>query len=105
MRHPIAGSLEGTENDWLLKLLVAFNTGDITAYTENMNQNAAKFIKDEQSKEALDEKIAIMAIINYLFGLDASERKVQLSTLGNIINQTSGKVWKQVKTYSRLNYY
>ncbi|KAJ2655298.1 26S proteasome regulatory subunit [Coemansia sp. RSA 1200] len=66
LSHPILDSLKGTEHEWMMDLLLAFNSGDIAKYeTMAASLNSQPLLKQQQSM--LQQKIRLMALIESMF--------------------------------------
>ncbi|KAJ2512888.1 26S proteasome regulatory subunit [Coemansia sp. RSA 2049] len=66
LSHPILDSLKGTEHEWMVELLFAFNSGDIAKYeTMAASLNSQPLLKQQQSM--LQQKIRLMALIESMF--------------------------------------
>jgi len=84
LEHPIIDALRGSKFIWLGEALSIFNRGNIPewkefqeTYKDTLN-NIQELVSNHQ---ILEQKIAIMSIINLFFGLDSKERRLPLSTL------------------------
>ncbi|KAJ1801590.1 26S proteasome regulatory subunit [Coemansia sp. RSA 2399] len=66
LSHPILDALKGTEHEWMVALLLAFNSGDIAKY-ESMagSLNSQPLLKQQES--TLQQKIRLMALIESMF--------------------------------------
>ena len=68
--HDIIQALRGTDSEWLLLLLEAFNRGDLAKFEEVSKKNAAK-IKEQPvlviQEEFLQQKIRILALMELAF--------------------------------------
>lgn len=77
--HPILGSLE-TEDDWLVKLLFAFNRGDLHAYdalSGNISQNGLL----AEHKDGLRQKIYLSALTEAVFRRPPHDRAMSFATI------------------------
>lgn len=77
--HPILDSLE-SEDDWLVKLLFAFNRGDLHAYdalSGNISQNGLL----AEHKDGLRQKIYLSALTEAIFRRPPHDRAVSFSTI------------------------
>lgn len=77
--HPILQSLE-KEDEWLVKLLFAFNRGDLHAYdalSGNITQNGLL----NEHKEGLRQKIYLSALTEAVFRRPPHDRAMSFSTI------------------------
>lgn len=77
--HPILGSLE-SEDDWLVKLLFAFNRGDLHAYdalSGNISQNGLL----AEHKDGLRQKIYLSALTEAVFRRPPHDRAMSFATI------------------------
>lgn len=73
LAQPVIRSLEGSELSWLLKVLVAFNRGDIDEYEMLQQQHETEMSSFKQltdNKEILRQKIAMVALIELVWNRD-----------------------------------
>jgi 26S proteasome regulatory subunit N9 len=89
LAHPIVESLNGTEAEWLVKLLFAFNKGRIEEYTR-VNQTYQQQIENlpvlKQRRSFLEEKMRLMAILELVFSRPADNRNIPFVD----VSQTTG---------------
>ncbi|XP_061392288.1 26S proteasome non-ATPase regulatory subunit 13 [Musca vetustissima] len=75
LAHPILTALKGTENEWLVELLNAFNTGDIKKFNE-MKPTWSK-IPDLLAHEIkLRQKISLLCLMEMTFKRSATQRSI-----------------------------
>lgn len=68
LAHPILESLKGTSNEWLMKLLLAFNAGDINTFERMAPQWHTQ--PDLLAKEIeLREKIRLLCLMEVSLGV------------------------------------
>ncbi|XP_017040064.1 26S proteasome non-ATPase regulatory subunit 13 [Drosophila ficusphila] len=80
LAHPILESLKGTENEWLMELLKAFNTGDINKFNE-MKKIWSK-IPDLAAQEVkLRQKISLLCLMEMTFKRSAIERAISFTDI------------------------
>ncbi|KAH8278995.1 hypothetical protein KR018_012144 [Drosophila ironensis] len=80
LAHPILESLKGTENEWLMELLKAFNTGDINKFNE-MKKIWSK-IPDLAAQEVkLRQKISLLCLMEMTFKRSAIERAIPFTDI------------------------
>lgn len=76
LAHPILESLKGTSNEWLMKLLFAFNAGDIATFESMKAQWGAQ--PDLLAKETeLREKIRLLCLMEMTFKRKAFDRQLK----------------------------
>ncbi|KAK9247218.1 hypothetical protein V1506DRAFT_470840 [Lipomyces tetrasporus] len=78
--HPILDSLVGTEFEWLRSLLFVLNAGSIAKFNELDPQIATLPIL-KSSKEFLQAKICLMALIEAVFQRPASDRTLPFQSI------------------------
>ncbi|KAH8381859.1 hypothetical protein KR009_000662 [Drosophila setifemur] len=80
LAHPILESLKGTENEWLVELLKAFNTGDINKFND-MKKIWSK-IPDLAAQEVkLRQKISLLCLMEMTFKRSAIERAISFTDI------------------------
>ncbi|XP_030370322.1 26S proteasome non-ATPase regulatory subunit 13 [Scaptodrosophila lebanonensis] len=80
LAHPILGSLQGTDNEWLVQLLKAFNTGDINKFND-MKKIWSK-IPDLAAQEVkLRQKISLLCLMEMTFKRSAIERAISFADI------------------------
>ncbi|XP_034486848.1 26S proteasome non-ATPase regulatory subunit 13 [Drosophila innubila] len=82
LAHPILESLQNTENEWLVELLKAFNTGDINKFND-MKKIWSK-IPDLAAQEVkLRQKISLLCLMEMTFKRSAIERAISFVDIAN----------------------
>ncbi|ALC47806.1 Rpn9 [Drosophila busckii] len=82
LAHPILESLRNTENEWLVELLKAFNTGDINKFND-MKKIWSK-IPDLAAQEVkLRQKISLLCLMEMTFKRSAIERAISFADIAN----------------------
>lgn len=80
LTHPIIDSLKGTENEWLIALLHAFNNGDINKF-EQMKPQWSQ-IPDLLAQELkLRKKVALLCLMEMTFVRSADKRSIPFSDI------------------------
>lgn len=80
LAHPILDSLKGTENEWLVELLKAFNFGDIKKF--NAMKPIWGKIPDLLAQEvALRRKISLLCLMEMTFKRSAKNRSIPFSEI------------------------
>ncbi|KAH8281153.1 hypothetical protein KR054_012507 [Drosophila jambulina] len=80
LAHPILESLKGTENEWLVELLKAFNTGDINKF--NDMKKIWSGIPDLAAQEVkLRQKISLLCLMEMTFKRSAIERAISFTDI------------------------
>lgn len=80
LTHPILESLKGTENEWLIELLQAFNKGDINKF-EQMKPQWSK-IPDLLAQETkLRKKVALLGLMEMTFVRPADKRSISFEEI------------------------
>ncbi|XP_017031753.1 26S proteasome non-ATPase regulatory subunit 13 [Drosophila kikkawai] len=82
LAHPILESLKGTENEWLVELLKAFNTGDINKF--NDMKKIWSGIPDLAAQEVkLRQKISLLCLMEMTFKRSAIERAISFTDIAH----------------------
>mmetsp|Transcript_17394 Transcript_17394/g.67587 ORF Transcript_17394/g.67587 Transcript_17394/m.67587 type:complete len:384 (+) Transcript_17394:135-1286(+) len=95
LSHPILAVLAGTDDEWIVALLRAFNNGDIAKYGELQNTYAKQMSAQPtlvKNKVVMEEKIAILALMELVFGLPAGDRVVSFDTIAAATQLAADKV-------------
>jgi len=80
LAHPVLQSLNGTENEWLVKILMAFNSGDLATF-EAMSPKW-KSQPDLLAKEVqLREKIRLLCLMEMAFKRNAFDRQLKFKDI------------------------
>lgn len=80
LTHPIIDSLKGTENEWLIALLHAFNNGDINKF-EQMKPQWGQ-IPDLLAQEVkLRKKVALLCLMEMTFVRSADKRSIPFADI------------------------
>ncbi|KAF9007150.1 hypothetical protein BDQ17DRAFT_261781 [Cyathus striatus] len=80
LMHPILGTLDGTDHEWIKKLLFTFNEGSIGKF----EALAPIFPKEpilQENYAFLRQKICLMALIESVFKRPAGERTMSFQTI------------------------
>ncbi|CRK87907.1 CLUMA_CG001694, isoform A [Clunio marinus] len=82
LAHPIIDSLRGTENEWLIELLHAFNSGDIAKFEEM--KPIWSSINDLKVQEVkLRQKISLLCLMEMTFKRAANNRTITFTEIAN----------------------
>ncbi|XP_060647223.1 26S proteasome non-ATPase regulatory subunit 13 [Drosophila nasuta] len=82
LAHPILESLQNTENEWLVELLKAFNTGDINKFND-MKKIWSK-IPDLAAQEVkLRQKISLLCLMEMTFKRSVIERAISFADIAS----------------------
>merc|ERR1712018_899121 len=84
LAHPILTSLNGTPNEWLIKLLLAFNSGDLETY-EKLRSEWTTQPDLNGNQEILYEKLCLLVLMEMTFRRDANDRQI---TFNDVAKQT-----------------
>jgi len=80
LAHPVLESLRGTDSEWLIELLKAFNSGDIDKFNE-MKPSWSK-IPDLLAHEIkLRQKISLLCLMEMTFKRSATERSISFEDI------------------------
>jgi len=76
LQHPIIESLNGTEFEWLPKLLLSFNRGDLNEF-KILSKDLSKFSKEIKNEYTfLISKLKLMSLLELVFNTTVSSRKI-----------------------------
>lgn len=89
--HPILSSLDGTQYEWIKKLLFTFNAGDIGKY-EALEPLFPKEPILQQNAPFLRQKISLMALIESVFRRNADSRTISFQTIAEETRYGLGEV-------------
>lgn len=95
LSHPILAVLAGTPDEWIVALLRAFNNGDIAKYNELQNTYAKQMSAQAtlvKNKVVMEEKIAILALMELVFALPPGDRVVSFATIAAATKLAEDKV-------------
>uniref|UniRef100_A0A1L8DT85 26S proteasome non-ATPase regulatory subunit 13 n=2 Tax=Nyssomyia neivai TaxID=330878 RepID=A0A1L8DT85_9DIPT len=80
LAHPILQSLTHTENDWLIDLLKAFNSGDINKF-EGMKPKWSKIADLAAQEVKLRQKISLLCLMEMTFKRPANQRTISFGEI------------------------
>lgn len=80
LTHPILESLIGTENEWLIELLQAFNRGDINKF-EEMKPKWGQIPDLLVQEERLRKKISLLCLMEMTFVRPAEKRSLKFEEI------------------------
>jgi len=89
LQHPVLSSLQGSQREWLSKVLFAFNSGDIQKFESLVNQHKVDIESIEalnSSLEFLRRKIRILALMELVFNRTAEERTIDFAVIAQAAN-------------------
>ncbi|XP_062509700.1 26S proteasome non-ATPase regulatory subunit 13-like [Corticium candelabrum] len=80
LAHPVLESLKGTENDWLVSLLYAFNSGDIGQFEllKSHWQKQEDLVKNETK---LFQKIQLLSVMELTFKRPSTNRSIPFEVI------------------------
>jgi 26S proteasome regulatory subunit N9 len=82
LAHPILDSLRNTDKQWLVDLLLAFNTGDLMRMKGlEGSWKLQPDLRDNESK--LNQKIRLLSLMNLTFTHPANERTISFPTIAH----------------------
>jgi 26S proteasome regulatory subunit N9 len=89
--HPVVNSLINSSADWLYKLLVSFNKGDIKSYVYvTKNNNLPNSLSS--NAQFLNEKMQLMSLMELVFTRLAGERTITFTEVGRAIESNDVEV-------------
>lgn len=80
LAHPILDSLTGTENEWLVELLRAFNSGDINKF-EQMKPKWSTIADLAAQEVKLRQKISLLCLMEMTFKRPANKRTIMFEEI------------------------
>jgi 26S proteasome regulatory subunit N9 len=95
LAHPAVASLERTENEWLAKLLYAFNRGDLSEY-ERLVSSYKRQMESQPAlmthAAALKQKIQLMSLVEMVFRRFPGQRQVSFADIAAQTNEAPERV-------------
>lgn len=82
LAHPIIESLRGTENEWLIELLHAFNSGNLAKF-EEMKPRWIVFNDLKEHEVKLRQKISLLCLMEMTFKRAANNRIITFAEISN----------------------
>lgn len=82
LAHPIIESLRGTDNEWLINLLHAFNSGDIGKF-EQMKPTWSSINDLKVQEVKLRQKISLLCLMEMTFKRSANNRTISFAEIAN----------------------
>jgi len=97
LAHPVLQTLKGTENEWLIDLLFAFNSGDVQKFRSVKNKWSTQ--ADLAANEnLLFEKVCLLCLMEMTFRREATQRQINFKEISEAttlpINQVELLVMK-----------
>jgi len=93
LQHPVLEALRGTSQQWVARLVAAFNSGDIRAFREVMAAEAKQeALKPQETQQFLQTKIRIMAFIELVFRKEVNNRTLTFSEIASACDLPHDKV-------------
>jgi len=89
MEHPILEKLVGSQYEWLREVLLAFNSGNISAWTGIQSKYAEELNRHDilkANKSKLDQKIAILSVIELVFHKQSHDRRLTFNELSKVVH-------------------
>jgi 26S proteasome regulatory subunit N9 len=96
LMHPVVESLQNSQAEWLLKLLYAFNKGDIAQYRQLMQQYHGQIESRkifQNKRQFLEDKIQLMSLMDLVFSKAAGNRVIPFTEVSTV----TGKPLDQVE--------
>lgn len=84
LQHPIVRVLNGTQYEWLMEMLSAFNNGDMHAYDHLCSKHASALNAQPAlvaHERELRQKITILCLTELVSNLPAEERTIPMATI------------------------
>jgi len=91
LAHPILDDLKGTQEEWIVKVLLAFNSGDVRKFSAMKSEWAsqADLVKYE---ETLYVKICLLALMEMTFQRSATDRSLSFKDIATQTGLEEDKV-------------
>jgi 26S proteasome regulatory subunit N9 len=80
LSHPVLESLKGTENEWLVELLQAFNSGDIAKF-DQMKPKWSQIADFAAQEVKLRQKISLLCLMEMTFKRAANNRTISFEEI------------------------
>ncbi|KAJ9057697.1 26S proteasome regulatory subunit [Entomophthora muscae] len=80
LMHPVSESLKDSEHDWLYKLLLVFNRGEIGKF-DSLVPHFSKQPLLETHMESLKKKLILMALVEYIFNQKTDSRVLSFQSI------------------------
>lgn len=91
LAHPILDDLKGTDKEWIVRVLLAFNSGDVRKFGAMKNEWSNQ--KDlVQYEEALYVKICLLALMEMTFQRSATDRSLSFKDIATQTGLEEDKV-------------
>merc|ERR1711860_156245 len=91
LAHPVLNALNGTPNEWLVNLLMAFNSGDVETY-EKLRGSWTKQPDLNSNQEILYEKLCLLVLMEMTFRRDANDRSIAFKEISAQTGLSEDKV-------------
>lgn len=83
LSHNILESLRGTEKEWLIQLLSAFNSGDVRKFKSLQPSWSSQSPDLAESTEILSEKVTLLALMEIVFKKQGKNRNVSFDEVAS----------------------
>lgn len=97
LAHPVLQTLKGTENEWLIDLLFAFNSGDVQKF-RNVKNKWSTQADLAANENLLFEKVCLLCLMEMTFRREATQRQINFKEISEAttlpINQVELLVMK-----------
>lgn len=87
LQNEVLEALKGTNNEWLAHVLEAFNNGNIAEWKQLEKKYSAELNAQPgllSHKQLMDQKIAILGVMELVFSREAIDRSVSFSTISSV---------------------
>jgi len=95
LAHPIMNCLRGTEGEWIVHLMRAFNAGDMKLYKDLSVKYATQMSAQHDlvaNRQRLAEKITILGLMELVFKLPSDQRTIRFETIASATELAIGEV-------------
>jgi 26S proteasome regulatory subunit N9 len=101
---PILGYLKGTENEWLLNLVLALNDGDIDKFNSIVDPASTPYFTQAafaRDHELVKQKLVLIALMNLVFDTPPQERTISYAAIAERVRMPVDQVdWILMKALS-----
>jgi len=91
LAHPILDDLKGTNKEWIVRILIAFNSGDVRKFSD-MKKEWEKQADLKNYEEQLYVKICLLALMEMTFQRSATDRSLSFRDIAQQTGMDEDKV-------------
>jgi 26S proteasome regulatory subunit N9 len=101
---PVLQLLQGTDSAWLAELLHTVAAGDVTSFTQLLERYAVAIQQQpalEHRKQAVQEKLTLLALVHLVFEKDSTERTLPMAEIAARLHVSLDQVeWVVMRAFS-----